>query len=189
MALQNDASVWEAKYLALLQQHEALKARFDPSGKVLRRTLAKEEHAASNNGSTEQASQVIAGHAQAAGPTGKVPPDFTNIDYSVLAEHIQSILNKALNELPTRIQNSKQVTELRKRVNHDFRWYKLPPLLGDMFAFIRAQHLYSEHGLEHYLLQLNQHLAQFNDNLHSTAKITVSPLRTPKAWTATYANR
>lgn len=186
MTTQNDSLTWKEKYLALLDQQEALEARINAKNKLLKDvieaapthesattieqfgTASKKED--SKNSPTAQFTNHTTAQEPATGTDSKVLPDFATVNYSVLAEQIQIVLNTVLDELPASAQDSKQVAELRKRINHGLHWYELPPLLDDMFAFMRTQNQSGEHELEQYLLQLNQHLIQFNDNLHSTSK-------------------
>lgn len=210
MTAHNESSAWKAKYLALLEQHEALEARVNAKNKLLKRALFRSSLAAEGNDAyldqqlqklrkllhdepdnptleqhivlLEQAvlnyerslqqhqdsitSKTSTEQAPAAKSAEQILPDFAKVNYSALAEQIQTILNTVLDQLP----DSKQVAALRKRINHGLHWYELPPLLDDIFAFILSHQHSGEHELEQYLLQLNQHLAQFNDNLHSTSQ-------------------
>lgn len=152
---------------------EADPATTAPVPKLDSTTAAELSDHSLNTSSTAGAPQKSSASADATAATSPADsklPDFAKVNYSALAEQIQAVLNKVLDELPASSQESKQMAELRRRINHGLHWYELPPLLDDMFAYMRTQSQSGEHELEQYLLQLNQHLVQFNDNLQSTSK-------------------
>ncbi|NLY13111.1 MAG: GGDEF domain-containing protein [Gammaproteobacteria bacterium] len=96
-------------------------------------------------------------------------PLLTEASYSSVALHIHSTLTRLLNDLPISANHEQQVIAMQSRINQGLNWYELAPLLDELSTLILAIAYGAENDLEQYLLQLNQRLASFHDNLQTTS--------------------
>ncbi|WP_205342840.1 GGDEF domain-containing protein [Denitrificimonas caeni] len=101
--------------------------------------------------------------------------------YSSVAQDIHKTLNTLLNGLPITKNHEQQIKLLRSRLNQGLNWYELAPLLGDLSTVILEIAHGSENELESYLLQLNQRLVSFHDNLQITSTDYTTSVKDAKA--------
>lgn len=84
--------------------------------------------------------------------------------YSSVASRIEGILLRMLDNLDIPAVNREQADALRKRLLNGLNWYELVPVLDDLVTLIVTSQDQPE--FERYLVQLNERLSQFQENLH-----------------------
>ena len=96
-------------------------------------------------------------------------PQMLEPTYSSVAQHIHDTLISLMNDLPFTSQHEQQVLELRSRIDGGLNWYELAPLLDELSIIILDIANGGKNELEQYLLQLNNRLAAFHENLQATS--------------------
>lgn len=96
-------------------------------------------------------------------------PQMLEPTYSSVAQHIHDTLISLMNDLPFTSQHEQQVLELRSRIDGGLNWYELAPLLDELSIIILDIANGSKNEFEQYLLQLNNRLAAFHENLQATS--------------------
>ena len=96
-------------------------------------------------------------------------PHLIEPTYSSVAQHIHDTLIALLNDLPVTSQHEQQVFTLRTRIKNGLNWYELAPLLDELSVIILDIANGGHNELEQYLLQLNNRLISFHENLQATS--------------------
>lgn len=96
-------------------------------------------------------------------------PRLIEPSYSSVAQHIHDTLIALLDDLPITSCHEQQVSVLRTRINNGLNWYELAPLLDELSVLILSIANGGKDELEQYLLQLNNRLASFHENLQATS--------------------
>lgn len=89
--------------------------------------------------------------------------------YSSVAQHIHDTLISLMDDLPFTSSHEQQVLALRTRIDGGLNWYELAPLLDELSIIILDIANGGKNELEQYLLQLNNRLVSFHENLQATA--------------------
>ncbi|MDY0249821.1 MAG: GGDEF domain-containing protein [Pseudomonas sp.] len=97
-------------------------------------------------------------------------PQLIEPTYSSVAKHIHDTLIALLNDLPIIRSHEQQILALRARINNGLNWYELAPLLDELSIIILAIANGGQNELEQYLLQLNNRLISFHENLQATSQ-------------------
>lgn len=96
-------------------------------------------------------------------------PQILEPTYSSVAQHIHDTLISLMNDLPFTSSHEQQVLALRSRIDDGLNWYELAPLLDELSIIILDIANGGKNELEQYLLQLNNRLVSFHDNLQATS--------------------